>query len=33
MNNEQFTNTSSHMVQEVKNIIDGYKMGSLRALA
>ncbi len=29
----QFTNTSSHMVQEVKNIIDGYKMGSLRALA
>ena len=29
----QFTNTSSHMVQEVTNIIDGYKMGSIRALA
>lgn len=29
----KFTNTSSHMVQEVTNIIDGYKMGSLRALA
>ncbi len=29
----QFTNTSSHMVQEVINIIDGYKMGALRALA
>ena len=29
----KFTNTSSHMVQEVTNIIDGYKMGSMRALA
>lgn len=29
----EFTNTSSHMVQEVQNIIDDYKMGSLRALA
>ena len=29
----QFVNTSSHMVQEVLNIIDDYKMGSLRALA
>lgn len=33
MNSGQFTNTSSHMVQEVTNIIDGYKMGSMRALA
>ena len=33
MNTAHFTNTSSHMVQEVKNIIDGYKMGSMRALA
>ncbi|MCY4538426.1 MAG: hypothetical protein OXE52_09390 [Chloroflexi bacterium] len=33
MNEGNLTNTSSHMVQEVKNIIDGYKMGSLRALA
>ena len=29
----KFANTTSHMVQEVKNIIDGYKMGPLRALA
>ena len=29
----EFTNTSSHMVQEVTNNIDGYKMGSMRALA
>ena len=29
----ELTNTSSHMVQEVTNIIDGYKMGSMRALA
>ncbi len=33
MSSGQFTNTSSHMVQEVTNIIDGYKMGSIRALA
>lgn len=33
MTSGQFTNTSSHMVQEVTNIIDGYKMGSMRALA
>ena len=33
MNRQQFINTSSHMVQEVQNIIDDYKMGSLRALA
>ena len=33
MNSGQFTNTSSHMVQEVVNIIDAYKMGALRALA
>ena len=29
----QFVNTSSHMVQEVLNSIDDYKMGSLRAMA
>ena len=33
MNEGNFANTSSHMVQEVTNIIDGYKMGSMRALA
>ncbi len=33
MKSGQFTNTSSHMVQEVTNNIDGYKMGSMRALA
>lgn len=33
MNRRQFINTSSHMVQEVQNIIDDYKMGALRALA
>ncbi len=33
MNSRQFANTSSNMVQEVKNIIEGYDMGSLRALA
>lgn len=29
----QFANTSTNMVQTVSNIIDGYKMGSLRAMA
>ncbi|MDE2856393.1 MAG: hypothetical protein OXN94_00940 [Chloroflexota bacterium] len=29
----QFSNTSTNMVQAVSNIIDGYKMGALRALA
>lgn len=29
----EFTNTSSHMVNEVKSIIEGYDMGSIRALA
>ncbi|MCY3831523.1 MAG: hypothetical protein OXG85_00825 [Chloroflexi bacterium] len=29
----EFTNTSSHMVNEVKSIIEGYDMGSMRALA
>ena len=33
MTSGRFANTSSHMVQEVTNIIDGYKMGPLRALA
>lgn len=33
MSSRRFINTSSHMVQEVQNIIDDYKMGSLRALA
>ena len=33
MSEGNFANTSNHMVQEVKNIIQGYKMGSLRALA
>lgn len=29
----QFTNTSTNMVQTISNIIDGYKMGAMRALA
>ena len=34
MNNEgQFTNTSTNMVQGVLNIVNGYNMGSFRALA
>ena len=33
MNTGRLTNTSSNMVQEVKNIVDGYIMGSFRALA
>lgn len=33
MNTGQFVNTSSNMVQHVRNIVEGYKMGSLRALA
>lgn len=33
MNTGQFTNTSTNMVQVVTNIINGYKMGALRALA
>ncbi len=33
MNSGNFTNTPTHMVQHVKNIVGGYKMGALRALA
>ncbi|MCY4145997.1 MAG: hypothetical protein OXE95_06570 [Chloroflexi bacterium] len=29
----QFTNTSTNMVQAISNIINGYKMGAMRALA